>query len=64
MSKNCIELAKMFFTNQVKQKYGNYHFQMSGTIFSLGYGPRYHCNKHGLSIDCFSDSEYTFLCSD
>ena len=58
LSEKDIQLTKKFYANQVKQKSCNYHFGTAGTIFGLGYGPKYYQNQHGHSIDRFSNSKY------
>ena len=53
-----LDISNKYFVNQVKQKKGNYHYGTSGTVFGLGYGPKFHQNEHGHSIDRFSNSKY------
>ena len=60
MTENRLQIANKFYINQIKQKQGNYHFGTSGTIFGLGYGPKCHRNKHGHSIDRYSNSKSAF----
>ena len=60
MTKNRLEIAENFFINQIKQKNGNYHFGTSGTIHGLGYGPTFHRNENGHSIDQYSNSKFMF----
>ena len=52
-----LDISNKFFINQVKQNQGNYHYGISGTVFGLGYGPKFHRNEHGHSVDRFSNSE-------
>ena len=35
-------IVSKFYINQIKQSQGTYHFGTSGTIYGLGYGPKYH----------------------
>ena len=60
MTENRLQIANKFYINQIKQKQGNYHFGTSGTIFGLLYGPKCHRNKHGHSVDQYSNSKSLF----
>ena len=51
------ELIKKFYINQIKNGSGSYHYGTSGTIYGLGYGPKFHKNQHGHSIDRYSTSK-------
>ena len=49
-----IQLANKFWINQLK-KDGSFHFDTTGTIFGLGYGPQYSIDeKTNLSIGQFA----------
>ena len=56
-----LQLVKKFYINQIKSKHGVYHFGTSGTIFGLGYGPKFHQNKHVHSIDRYSNRKSVFF---
>ena len=58
MTESRLAIAEKFYINQIKQKHGNYHFGTSGTIYGLGYGPKFHRNEHGHSIDRYSNSKF------
>ena len=58
ISNDDLDLMNRFFINQVSAKKGNYHFNMTGTIYGLGYGPKYNKNKYGHSIDKFANRKY------
>ena len=58
MTESSLEIVEKFYINQIKQKHGNYHFGTSGTIYGLGYGPKFHRNEHGNSIDRYSNSKF------
>ena len=60
LNKERLDISNKFYINQVKQKQGNYHYGTSGTIFGLGYGPKFYQNEHGHFIDRFSNSEFTY----
>ena len=45
LNKEPLEIANKFFINQIQQKQGNYHYGTSGTIFGLGYGPKFYRNN-------------------
>ena len=60
MTEHRLQLVKKFFINQIKQKQGVDHFGTSGTIFGLRYVPKCHQNKHGHSIDRYSNSKSMF----
>ena len=51
------DLVKKFYINQIKNGSGSYHFGTSGTIYGLGYGPKFHKNQYGHSIDRYSNSK-------
>ena len=61
MTEPRLQLVKKFYTSQIKPKHGVYHFGTSGTIYGLGYGPKFHQNKHGHSIDCYSNRKSLFF---
>ena len=52
-----IPLMKKFFINQIAVKKGNYHFNTSGTIYGLGYGPKSNHNEYGHSVSRFANSK-------
>ena len=60
LNKEHLDLCKKFYVNQVKQKQGIYHYGTSGTIFGLGYGPKFYQNVLGHSVDRYSNSEFTY----
>ena len=45
-----LTLMKRFFVNQIAIKKGNYHFNTTGTIYGLGYGPKSNRNEYGHSV--------------
>ena len=47
---NYLLLMNLFFVNQIAIKKGKYHFNTSGTIYGLGYGPKSNRNKVGHSV--------------
>ena len=51
------DVVKKFYINQIKNGSGSYHFRTSGTIYGLGYGPKFHKCQHGHSIDRYSSSK-------
>ena len=53
-----IPLMKKFFINQIAIKKGNYHFNTSGTIYGLGYGPKSNRNEYGHSVCRFANHKY------
>ena len=53
-----IDLMKKYFINQIAIKKGNYHFNTSGTIYGLGYGPKSNRNEYGHSVCRFANSKY------
>ena len=53
-----IPLLKKFFINQIAIKKGNYHFNTSGTIYGLGYGPKSNRNEYGHSVCRFANRKY------
>ena len=62
MTESRLQLVKKFYINQIKSNHGVYHFGTSGTIYGLGYGPKFHRNKFGHSIDRYSNSKsFTFF---
>ena len=61
MTEPCLQLVKKIYTNQIKLKHGLYHFGISCTIYRLGYGPKFHRNKHGHSIDRYSNCKSLFF---
>ena len=38
-------LMQRYFVNQIAIKKGNYHFDTTGTIYGLWYGPKLNRNK-------------------
>ena len=50
-----IPLMKRYFINQITTKKGNYHFNTTGTIYGLGYGPKCNKNEFGHSIGKFAN---------
>ena len=57
MTESHLEIVENCYINQIKQKHGNYHFGTSGTLHGLGYGPKFHRDEHGHSIDQYSNSK-------
>ena len=51
------QIAKNFYINQIKKGNNSYHYDTSGTIYGLGYGPKCHKNQYGHSIDQYSNSK-------
>ena len=60
MTENRLEITEKFFINQIKQKNGNCHFGTSGTIYGLGYEPKFYRNENGHSIDRYPNSKFMF----
>ena len=58
ISKEDLPLMKRYFINQISAKKGNYHFDTSGTIYGLGYGPKSNRNTYGHSVCKFSNRKY------
>ena len=55
-----INLANQFWVNQIKTD-GSFHFDTSGKIFGLGYGPKYSIDqKTNLSIGQFAGKKKSF----
>ena len=52
---NDLGLMKIFFINQISAKKGNYHFNTTGAIYGLEYGPKSNKNKFGHSIAKFAN---------
>ena len=51
---NDINVARKYWINQIKNE-GTFHFDTTGEIFGLGYGPKYSVNEvTNLSIDKFA----------
>ena len=45
-----LTLMKRFFVNQIAIKKGNCHFNTTGTVYGLGYGPKSNRNEYGHSV--------------
>ena len=60
MTENWLQIANKFYINQIKQKQGNYHFGTPEKNVDLGYGLKCHRNKHGHSVDQYSNSKSVF----
>ena len=52
-----LSLMKQFYNNQITAKKGNYHFNTTGTIYGLGYGPKSNQNKFGHSVCKYAASK-------
>ena len=55
-----LTLMKHFFVNQIAIKKGNYHFNTTGTIYGLGYGPKLNRNEYGHSLCKYTNRELNF----
>ena len=53
-----LDIMKRFYINQIAIKKGNYHFNTTGTIYGLGYGPKSNRNEFGHSVCKFANSKY------
>ena len=54
-----LSLMRRFFINQIAVKKGsNYHFNTSGIIYGLGYGPKCNRNEFGHSVCKYANSKY------
>ena len=56
-----LDLMKRFYINQIAIKKGNYHFNTTGTIYGLGYGPKSNRNEFGHSVCKFANSKFLFF---
>ena len=57
MSPADLELAEKSWVNQIKTD-GSFHFETTGKIYGLGYGPKYSVDaKINISIGQFSGGE-------
>ena len=54
---NDLPLMKRFYNNQIAVKKGNYHFNTTGTIYGLGYGPKSNRNELGHSVCKYATSK-------
>ena len=54
-----LPLLERFYINQIAIKKGNYHFDTTGTIYGLGYGPKSNRNEFGHSVCKYANSKYT-----
>ena len=52
-----LPLLKRFYINQIAIKKGNYHFDTTGTIYGLGYGPKSNRNEFDHSVCKFANSK-------
>ena len=59
ISTNDLKLAERFWVNQIKTA-GSFHFETSGKIFGIGFGPKYSIDKKtNLSIGQFGSKKKT-----
>ena len=56
-----LPLMKRYFVNQIAIKKGNYHFNTTGTIYGLGYGPKSNRNKYGHSVCKYANHKLKFI---
>ena len=54
-----VSLLKRFYINQIAVKKGNYHFDTTGTIYGLGYGPKSNRNEFGHSVCKYANSKFS-----
>ena len=54
-----LPLMKRFYNNQITVKKGSYHFNTSGTIYGLGYGPKSNRNEFGHSVCKYANSKFS-----
>ena len=52
-----LPIMKRFYINQVALKKGNYHYNTTGTIIGMGYGPKSNRNEFGHSVCKFANSK-------
>ena len=54
-----LPLMKRFYNNQIAVKKGSYHFNTSGIIYGLGYGPKSNRNEFGHSVCKYANSKFS-----
>ena len=53
-----LPLMKRFYVNQIALRKGNYHFNTTGTIYGLGYGPKSNRNEYGHSVCKYANRKF------
>ena len=61
MTDSDLPLMKRYFVNQIAIKKGNYHFNTTGTVYGLGYGPKSNRKEYGHSVCKYTSRKLIYI---